>query len=379
MENFNIYNPVNLIFGKAAIKNTSKIILDYGSKVLLIYGKESIKKNGVYNELISQLHEKKIDYVEYSGIKSNPIIEDVRSAISLAKTNNVDVILAVGGGSVIDTAKLASVCIKENIDPWDFMKGKAKPIDSIPLIVVLTLSATGTEMNPYSVVQNNATSEKIGMGHNLMYPKCSILDPEVTFSVSEKYSAYGLVDIIAHCLEAFFANGSSPLSDKFICSIINEVFECSEIVLAEPTNYEYRARVMLASTCALNGITAYGKQSSGDWGVHEFSHTLSVLYDIPHGASLSIVYLAWFKLLKIRNDNRLKELGLLLFNTDNYEEIIENFISYFKSIDSPISLSELKLQNNYSEIINIVKNKRITGYNYSYQDSEYESIVKFML
>ena len=253
MENFTAYNPVELHFGKNIISKLQKSIRKYGTKVLLLYGGGSIKKNGIYEDVMEQLAG--LEVYEYSGIKPNPVLEDVDAAASLGKQKDVDVILAVGGGSVIDSAKIISISIPVDHSGWKFLKGDATPEKAIPLIAVLTLAATGTEMNRFAVVQNNKTNEKIGWGHELTYPKESFLDPAYTLSVAKDYTAYGVVDLIAHCLEAYFGEGDATLSDRFVYSIIHEAMKNGEILLDDLENYTLRERIMYAATCALNNLT----------------------------------------------------------------------------------------------------------------------------
>jgi len=233
-------------------------------------------------------------------------------------------------------------------------------------------------MNKYYVLQNDKKKKKIGYGSPLMFPKYSFLDPQFTFSVSREYTAFGITDIIAHALEAFFAKGDSVLSDNFIASIIKETMANAQKVLLEPHNYEYRANIMLASTCALNGITAYGKASSGDWGVHDIGHTLSVMYDIPHGASLSIAYPAWLKLMTDRIPERISTLGKLIFDTTDIDSTIEQFESFFMSIISPVKLSHLGITNSEA-IINLMEKNKVSGYNLKLASGDYVRLVDLMM
>ena len=378
MENFTIYNPVKLVFGKNVVDSLPSAIKEFGNNVLIISGKNSIMENGIYDRVTDLLKKSNIIFSLYSGIKSNPVVDDVAKAIAQARVENSNVILAIGGGSVIDSAKVVSVCINENLDPWDVMTGKVKPVSAIPLIAILTLSATGSEMNQYAVLQNHTTNQKIGYGSPLMFPKYSFLDPQFTFSVSREYTAYGITDIIAHALEAFFAKGDSDLSDNFIASIIKGTMTNAQKVMLEPHNYDYRANIMLASTCALNGITAYGKASSGDWGVHDIGHALSMLYDIPHGASLSIAYPAWLKLMSDRIPDRISTLGKMIFNTSDINSTIEQFEAFFMSIISPVRLSHLGITNREA-IINLMEKNKVSGYNLKLSKNDYISLVDFMM
>jgi len=380
MENFTAYNPVSLHFGMGIVDKLAETIKHYGNKVLLLYGGGSIKRNGSYDDVIKQLRKIDADVFEYSGIKPNPRLDDVQNAINLGLENNVEMIVAVGGGSVIDSAKLVSVCIADNLRPWDVMKAKVKPQKEIPMIGVLTLAATGTEMNAASVVQNHETKEKIGFVHPLMYPKHSFLDPVYTYSVSAEYTAYGIVDLIAHSFEAFFADGESRLADRFVQSIVLEAIRYANLVLKDPKNYEYRANILLQSTCALNGITAYWRASSGDWGVHNIGHVLSFLYDTPHGASLSIVYPAWIKLHQDRIPDRILKLAKLLFEINSIDDFVLKLKSFFKQINSPVSLSEMGISNDKApEIVELLKQNKASGLNNKLTESDYEKLIEYML
>ena len=213
MENFTVYNPTRLHFGVNIINKLGTTVKQYGKRVLLVYGKGSVKKYGYYDHVVSQLQESGLEIFEYLGIKSNPIIEDVEKATTLGKQNNVDVIVALGGGSVIDSAKIISLGIASNENPWDFMTWKLTPQKAIPLVTVLTLAATGTEMNAAAVIQNHSTGQKVGYVNPLMFPKDSFLDPSFTVTVPKNYTSYGIVDLIAHSLEAFFGQGEPSLID----------------------------------------------------------------------------------------------------------------------------------------------------------------------
>ncbi|MBN2683622.1 MAG: iron-containing alcohol dehydrogenase [Bacteroidales bacterium] len=375
MENFTAYNPVKVVFGKNAINKLGISVLPYSKKVMLVYGGGSIKKNGIYRQVIAQLKENNIEYIEFSGIKPNPVHDSVELAVELAKRESVGLILAVGGGSVIDSAKLIALCAIGNFDVWDVMKGRVKPKEALPLFTVLTLAATGTEMNQFAVLQNSFTQEKIGYGNSLIFPKISFLDPEFTMSVSSEYTSYGIADIAAHCLEAYFGNGDSPLTDKFIFSILKELIEVGPKLLNNLTDYDLRARMLWASTAALNGITVFGKVS-GDWGVHDIGHIISLLYDTAHGATLSVSYPAWLKTKKDEISEKLLLLGKEVFNSPNEDETIEALENFFKLIKCPVRISELHLPENYEiEIIEKFRRNKVSGYFYSLNDEDYYKLL----
>jgi alcohol dehydrogenase YqhD (iron-dependent ADH family) len=261
MENFVYCNPTTLHFGRNSLNGLNKVLQHYGKKVLLVYGKGSIKKTGLYDRVMDCLKEVHADVVEYEGIRPNPVIEDIDAAAALGRKHKVDVILAVGGGSVIDSAKVISITIPVDHPAWDFITRKVKPVKALPLICILTLAATGTEMNPFAVISNHDANFKDGYGSPLMYPAHSFLDPQLTFTVPRNYTAYGIADLIAHCFEAWFGPGEATLSDRFIISIVQEAIKYGPPLLKDLNNYELREKIMYAATMALNGLTMLGKKS----------------------------------------------------------------------------------------------------------------------
>ena len=378
MENFIVNNPTRLVFGKGVCEQIPGHIKTFGDKVLLVFGKGSIKKNGIYNEVKLQLEKAGKTIFEFEGIKSNPIVSDVENAVAFGIKNNVDFVFAIGGGSVIDSAKIIAICIPENHNPWQVMKFKAKPTKALPLVTVLTLAATGTEMNQFSVLQNPITNEKIGFGSPLIYPAISYCDPSFTLTVSKDYTSYGIADIIAHSLEGFFGEGDAILSDRFVVSIIREMAEAGPILLNNLQNHELRARILWASTCALNGLTFYGRKS-GDWGVHDIGHVLSLLYDTPHGASLSIVYPAWMKFNAIKLNDKLLWLGQEVFNVKTIDETIISFENLFKQLNCPIRLSEIGISDNMKkEITDRLTLNNASGIFIKLDKNALESIVNLM-
>ncbi|MBI9039358.1 MAG: iron-containing alcohol dehydrogenase [Bacteroidales bacterium] len=377
MENFIINTPTVLHFGQVVIQGLGKTLAKYGKNVLFIYGKGSIKSNGIYQQVINQLNLFDLQYVEYHGIKANPIIEDVDKAAKLGKRNNVDVILAVGGGSVIDTAKIVSIAIPVKNPAWDFFEAKVKPEKSIPLITVLTFAGTGTEMNSFAVSQNLQTKQKLGYGNDLIYPKHSFLDPKYTFSVPKDQTAYGIVDLIAHSLEAFFGGGEATLSDRFVYSIIKEAIDYGPDLLNNLENYELRAKIMYAATAALNKLTFYGR-SSTDWGVHSIGHVLSLLYDLPHGATLSIAYPAWLKLFENRIPERIIEMGENLFGVKTTKETISGLESFFKSLNCPLKLSETGIEYDKNIILKTMKLNKVNGFTHKISVEDYDKIIEFL-
>ncbi len=378
MENFTAFNPTKLHFGQNVVNNLGLAAAELGKKALLVYGGGSVLRNGSYHDTVRQLENKGIVISEFNGIKPNPRVEDVAVGAKLGRENRVDMVVAVGGGSVIDSAKIIAICISENCDPWDVMTRKHLPTSSSPLIAVLTLAATGSEMNSVAVLQNSQTREKIGFRNDLMYPVHSFLDPAYTLTVPEDHTAYGIVDLVTHCMEAWFGFGDASLSDRFVVTIIQEALKYGPALMKDRQNYELRERIMWAATCALNNMTMYGR-TSGDWGVHAFGHTLSFLYDTPHGATLSIMYPAWMKVLRERAGDRIIELGKALFNVSNVDETIENLTSFFITLGSPVTCKEAGIDDSKkADILSLMNKNKEEGLNYKFSDAERELVLKYI-
>lgn len=379
MENFVAYNPTKLHFGKDVCHDLGNHAGKIGKKALLMFGKGSVLKNGSYDTVKKQLGQNHIEIIEYGGIKSNPIVEDVDAAAAAAIDKACDLVVAVGGGSVIDSAKITSLCIAHQCKGWEVMKNKIEPSAAVPLIAVLTLAATGTEMNPVAVLQNHATREKIGYRHPLMYPVHSFLDPGYTLSVPANYTAYGIVDLTAHCLEAFFGEGDASLSDRFVEAIIKEAMLYGPQLMDNLQSYDLRARIMWAATNALNGLTSFGRKN-GDWGVHALGHVLSFLYDTAHGATLSIAYPAWLKLQKDRVPERIAELGRHLFGKMDADAAIEGLENFFKKLGSPVRLSEEGINaDKKEEITALMRENKSSGIVHKLSPEDYDQLVDLMM
>lgn len=378
MENFIAYNPTRLHFGKGVVNDLGNAAAALGKKALLVYGKGSVLRNGSYNDTVNQLKSKGIAIVEYNGIKSNPVVTDADEAARTGIAEKVDMVVAVGGGSVIDSAKIIAVCISDQVSGWEVMTGKHAPRSSKPLIAVLTLAATGTEMNPVAVLQNHDTDQKIGFRHELMFPVHSFLDPAYTQSVPANYTAYGIVDLVAHALEAWFGAGTAELSDRFVVSIIREAMEAGPQLMNDLQNYELRARIMWAATNALNDTTMHGRVS-GDWGVHALGHTLSYLYDTAHGATLSIFYPAWMRSFAAEHPERVIELGKALFNEESVEGTIAGFEAFFSKLGSPVRAGEAGITaEKKKEILALMQKNRASGIHVKLEQQDRENIVEMI-
>lgn len=378
MNNFTIYNPVELRFGKNVTDSLGETAKRYGKNVLLMYGKGSALRYGYYNIIKDQLQKAGLDIIEYSGIKPNPINTDADEAAESARKNKIDLIVALGGGSVIDSAKYTAVAAKENVKVWDIAMRKFDNPEGIPLIAILTVAATGTEMNKFAVIQNDESKQKVGYGCDAMYPKASFLDPQFTYSLPPTHTTYGIVDLTAHSLENFFGVGDSPLSDRIAASVIREAMHYGPKVLEEPENYEYRSNIMMQATMALNGTTAWGK-NGGDWGVHAIGHNLSVLYDSSHGATLSVAYPAWMKHIQKKRPERLQRLAELVFDTTDAEKMIKGFEDFFQTINAPLRLPEIGIGKDQKQTItDLMKANKVSGSNYRLTEADYEPIVELM-
>lgn len=363
MENFIAYNPTKLHFGKGVTGDLGKAAAELGKSALLLYGKGSVMRNGSYSSTREQLEKEGIRIAEYAGIKPNPVVEDVDAAAALGRREATDLVVAVGGGSVIDSAKIVALCVAENRPGWEVMKGKVEIRQALPLIAVLTLAATGTEMNSVGVVQNDKTREKFGYRHPLMFPRHSFLDPGYTCTVPADQTGYGIVDLIAHALEVYFGQGEASLSDRFVESIILEAMESGPPLMKNLEDYDLRARIMWAATNALNGLTSAGR-ANGDWACHDLGHQLSLLYDTPHAATLSLAFPAWMKHMRPRIKSRLEKLGSRLFGDPSADNTIEQLETFFSRVGCPVLLREIGLnESNREEILSLMNRNRCNSKN----------------
>lgn len=379
MENFTYYNPTRLHFGKDAVSKLGKSAKQYGTKALLVYGRGSIRDNGIYDQVVDQLSAHGIKFVDFEGIKPNPLASDVDLAAEKARNFGAEMVIAVGGGSVVDSGKGIAITAPSQNKVWDFFSGKVKPKKALPVLAVLTLAATGTEMNPLAVLQDHDTGKKIGYGHPSMFPAHSFLDPANTITVSRYYTALGVIDLVAHSLEAWFGVGDASLSDRITSSIIKEAMEYGPPLLDDLSNYDLRAKIMYASTLALNGLTNNGRVS-GDWGVHALGHEMSLLYDIPHGASLSIAYPAWLRFHREKLSRRISQLGKALFSTASSRRTITELEAFFTKMEAPIRLDDIGISSpgQQKELLESMNKNKAQGYHHKLSDKDREKILQYM-
>ncbi|NMM61311.1 iron-containing alcohol dehydrogenase [Clostridium sp. P21] len=348
MKNFNYSIPTKVFFGKGQIEELGRSIKKYGSKVLIVYGGGSIKRNGIYDKIVSILKDRDIDFWELSGVEPNPRITTVEKGIKLCRHKNIDFVLAVGGGSSIDCAKVIAAGYYYEGKPWDVVVNPRNIEKVLPIGAVLTLAATGSEMDKFAVISNTETNQKIGTAHPNMAPKFSILDPEYTFSVPKSQTAAGTADIMSHTFESYFTNTKETyLQNRISEAILKTCIEYGIKAVNEPENYEARANLMWASSLAINGLISYGKPRK--WAVHPMEHELSALYDITHGVGLAILTPYWMKYVLDENTvDNFVEYGVNVWGIDKNEdkltianEAIEKTKEYFVSLGLPITLREV--------------------------------------
>ncbi|WP_047983892.1 iron-containing alcohol dehydrogenase [Ornithinibacillus californiensis] len=360
MNNFTYYNPTKLIFGKGQLDALPEQVKQYGRKVLIVYGGGSIKRNGIYDQVIAKLAEMDAEVFELSGVEPNPRISTVRKGVEICKNEGIEFILAVGGGSTIDCTKAIAVGAKTDVDMWDIVTKKESANDALPFGTVLTLSATGSEMNSGSVITNWETNEKHGWGAApYTYPKFSILDPTNTFSVPKDQTIYGIVDMMSHVLEHYFhQTTNTPIQDRFCESILITVMENGPKLVEDLENYELRETIMLAGTLALNNMLNMGYQ--GDWATHNLEHAVSAVHDIPHGGGLAILFPNWMKhVLDEGNVSRFKQLAIRVFQVKEEGktdmeialEGIDKLCEFWNSIGAPAKLADYEIDESTVELM----------------------------
>ena len=351
MQNFDYMTPTRLIFGRDAIAKLPEVMTQFGKKILLTYGGGSIKKIGLYQKVLEML--KGYDIVELPGIQPNPKYDpSVLNGVRLCKEHNVDVILSVGGGSVLDCSKAIAAGAKYDGDPWDLISYKVKAKAALPIVDILTLAATGSEYDCGGVISRTETNDKIGYIDPLLFPVVSILDPVYTFTVSKKQTAAGIADAMNHTIEQYFVEDSTLLNDGFCESMLRSLMTNGRKCLENPEDYTARAEMMLACTYGCNGILALGNSYSG-WPCHGIEHALSAYYDITHGEGLAIITPRWMRhILSERTMDRFVKYGINVFGIDPTlpkQEIAGKAIvatyEFFESINIPMHLREVGIDD----------------------------------
>lgn len=378
MVDFTYHNPTKIEFGKGKEKLIGEALKKEGyAKVLLCYGSERIKSDGLYDTITSSLKQNGITWEELSGIVSNPKLAKVKEGILLAKKTQPQAILAIGGGSVLDSAKTIAVGALHENDIWDFFIGKAMIKDALPIYAVMTLAATGSEMNGFAVVTNEATKQKFSIRSELIYPRLSILNPKLTQSVPSDYLAYSAVDIIAHVIEGYFTASHQPhFQSRMVEGIVKTVMETTEILLKNPKDYDARAEFMWAATQALNGSTTAGTNATR-FPNHMIEHSLSALFDIAHGAGLAIIIPAWMQWYKKHNKAQFKRFAEEIFKKESPKEGIEALKKWFEKIGAPVSLKQAGIDK--KEIPAIAQNAAQTAIFWGMSDEYTQESIEAIL
>ncbi|MCC5804471.1 MULTISPECIES: iron-containing alcohol dehydrogenase [Rossellomorea] len=358
MNDFTFYNPTKLIFGKGQVEQLKELVPQYGKKVLVVYGGGSIKRNGLYDQVMSVLKGIDSEVFELSGVEPNPRLSTVRRGVEIAKEKNIDFILAVGGGSVIDCTKAIAAGAKYDGDAWDLVTKKAFAKEALPFGTVLTLAATGSEMNAGSVITNWETNEKYGWGSPVTFPQFSILDPENTFTVPKDHTIYGMVDMMSHVFEQYFNNATNtPLQDRMCESVLKTVIETAPKLIDDLENYELRETILYSGTIALNGMLQMGY--NGDWASHNIEHAVSAVYDIPHAGGLAILFPNWMKHNLKVNPSRFAQMAERVFNVDpagkSEEEValegIEKLREFWSSLGAPTRLADYDIDDSQLDLM----------------------------
>jgi len=348
VENFTFHNPTRIIFGKGTEAEVGTETKNYANKVLLHYGAGSIIKSGLYKKVIDSLSESGVDYIELPGAMPNPRLSLVLKGIDICKKEKIKFVLAVGGGSAIDSAKAIAVGACYQGDVWDFFDQKASPTEALGLGVVLTIPAAGSEMSNSMVITNENGWYKRGCTTEAVRPKFAIMNPEITYSLSSYQTVCGVADIMAHVMERYFTNSTDvDFTDRLCEATLRTIVHNAPLVLKNPSDYNSRAEIMWAGTIAHNDLLSCGR--IGDWSSHQIEHELSGIYDVPHGAGLSVVFPAWMKYVYQHDVRRFAQFAVRVFGADysyTCPEItalkgIDQLQHFFSSIGLPVSLREL--------------------------------------
>jgi alcohol dehydrogenase len=358
LDNFTFWNPTQLIFGKGQLDQLKTEVPKYGNNVLLVYGGGSIKRNGLYEAVLEHLQTIGAKVFELSGVEPNPRLSTVHKGVKICQEESIDFLLAVGGGSVIDCTKLIAAGAKYNGDAWDFVTQKAFPSEALPFGTVLTLAATGSEMNAGSVITNWETKEKYGWGSPMVFPKFSILDPINTYTVPRDQTIYGIADMMSHVFEHYFhLEENTEFQDRMCEGLLLTVLDTAPKLLEDLENYDYRATILYCGTMALNGMLSMGFR--GDWATHNIEHAVSAVYDIPHGGGLAILFPNWMKHnLKVKPE-RFKKLAVRVFGVNpegkTAEEVglegIEKLREFWNRIGAPSRLADYNIDDSKLDLM----------------------------
>ncbi|SDD03740.1 iron-containing alcohol dehydrogenase [Halanaerobium congolense] len=350
MQNFTYQNTTKIVFGKGTEEEVGEYTAKHGSKVLLHYGGGSIKKYGTYDKVVKSLEKAGIEYVELGGVEPNPKLSLVHKGIELAKEESVDFILAVGGGSVIDSAKAIAVGYFYDGDVWDFYYNNVEITEALPVGVVLTLPAAGSESSTSSVVTKMDGMYKRSIGTELIRPKFAIMNPEITFTLPDYQTACGAVDIMAHIMERYFTNTDNvEYTDRLSEASLKTIINNTPKVLEDNEDYAARAEIMWVGSNAHNGLLGTGREE--DWSSHGMEHELSGIYDVAHGAGLAVVFPAWMEYVYQHDLERFAQFAHRVWDVDpDFKDLewtaqqgIKKTKEFFSDIGMPVTLAELDI------------------------------------
>lgn len=358
MLNFNYYNRTRIIFGKDTHKDVAKYIDSSVKKVLFHFGGQSIKASGVYDEVINSLKSKNIEFVELGGVKPNPRVSLVREGIELCRKENIDFILAVGGGSVIDSAKAIAIGVDYEGDVWDFYEKGIEIEHALPIATILTIPAAGSEASTGTVITNEEKQLKLSCGSELVRPVFSIMNPELYFTLPENQIANGVSDMMSHIMERYFTNTSNTdLTDGLCETTLKTIMRNGLILKKDNKNYDAWAEIGFAGNIAHNGLLGLGREQ--DWASHGIEHELSAIYDVAHGAGLSVVTLAWMKYVYSTNPSMFVQFAVNVMgvegNLRDEESVIlegiERLKEFYIKMGLPVTLGELGIDETNLEIM----------------------------
>lgn len=354
MFDFTFHNPTKIQFGRGKERNIGLYMRKFDAKrTLLIYGSERIKKDGLFYTVAASLKENGIEFIELGGVVSNPVLSKVYEGIELARKFNADSVLSVGGGSCLDSAKAIAAGTLYDGDVWDFFTGK-DPSRALKIFDIITLAATGSEMNSGAVVTNEATKQKFAIHGDVLYPLVSVVNPQLQKSVSREYLVYSAADVIAHSIEGYFTAKVQPdIINLYIESNIKTVMKTTEILLADPDNYDARAEFAWAATMALNGLTYVGTHGYS-YPNHMLEHAMSAVVNCAHGAGLAVIMPAWMKWYKSRNLGAFERFAREIFGVNSADEGIAAFKAWLSKIGAPVSLKAVGIEGEtLDEVVNL--------------------------
>ncbi|MBQ9229707.1 MAG: iron-containing alcohol dehydrogenase [Prevotella sp.] len=369
MKDFNFYAPTRVVFGKESEKNIGKLVKEYGgSNVLVHYGGGSAERSGLLNVVRQQLTDAGLAFVELGGVVPNPLLSKVYEGIDLCRQHQIDFILAVGGGSVIDSAKAIGYGVSYAGDVWDFWEGKAKPVDCLPIGAVLTIPAAGSEMSSSCVITKDEGLIKRGINSDLCRCKFAVMNPERTYTLPPYQTAAGATDIMMHTMERYFSNYvDMTLTDAIAEALLRTVMDSARIVMKEPQNYRHRAQIMWAGSLAHNDLTECGTEK--DFATHRLEHELSAVYGVTHGAGLAALWPSWARYVKAKHLSRFVQFAVNVMGVTNdfahpeetAEKGIQAIEQFYREIGMPTNITELLGRQITEEEIDVLVDKCSRG------------------